>query len=72
MRTIVNISLPKETAREVKEAAKAGGFATTSEFFRHMLREYQRAELARELRAERDTFKTGTWKRWTPLKSKRK
>ena len=62
MRTIMNISLPKEVAAEVKRAAKEGGFVSTSEFMRHVLREYRRAKLARELHAERQQFLHGKGK----------
>ena len=52
MRTIVNISLPKEMAAEIKREVKREGFASTSEFIRSLMREYKRAQLAKELHAE--------------------
>jgi putative addiction module CopG family antidote len=38
MRTIVNISLPKEMAEEIKRDVKEGGYASTSEYIRELLR----------------------------------
>ena len=56
MRTIVNISLPKEMAEEIKREVKREGFTSTSEFVRSLLREYKRAKLAKELHAQRRSF----------------
>ena len=53
MRTIVNISLPPQTAQELKREAKLGGFASVSEYFRHILRERQELLLLKELKSER-------------------
>jgi len=56
MRNIVNISLPDAMVAEVEKEVKAGGFASKSEFFRHVLRE---RKLARELEADRREFEKG-------------
>ena len=56
MRTIVNISLPKEMADEIKREVKREGFASTSEFIRSLLRAYKRVQLAQELHAETRKF----------------
>lgn len=63
MRTIVNISLPKEMADEIKREVKREGFASTSEFFRALMREYKKIQLARELHAQSASFNKRTWKR---------
>lgn len=70
-RSIINISLPEALAKEVKKEVKNGGFASTSEFFRHVLRERNMAQLAKELKAERDMFTKGGGKRLTSLKDLR-
>ena len=44
MRNIVNISLPKELKNEVNRAVKSGHYASTSEFFRDLLRYWQAEE----------------------------
>ena len=63
MRTIVNISLPEAVAKEVRREVRAGGYASTSEFFREILRERQREALGAQLRAQRAGFNKKTWKR---------
>lgn len=45
MRTVTSISLPAPVAKEIKREAKEQGFASTSEYMRHVLREYKRAKL---------------------------
>jgi len=56
MRNIINISLPVEMVKIVKREVKKGKYASVSEFFRALLREYEEenkvlAEL-KESRAE--------------------
>ncbi len=62
MRTIVNISVPKEVAREVKQIARKEGFASVSEYFRHLHREEARRNLARELKVQTRAFEQGKGK----------
>lgn len=38
MRSIVNISLPQELLQIVDKTVSTGGYASKSEFFRHLLR----------------------------------
>ena len=71
MRTILNISVPKETATEAKRAARAEGFASVSELFRYLLREEKRRKLAEELQEQKRTFNKKTWKRLSSLKELR-
>ncbi|MBI2676786.1 MAG: hypothetical protein HYX21_02460 [Candidatus Yanofskybacteria bacterium] len=60
MRNIINISLPQELTRKVRDEVKTGNFASVSEFFRHLLRVH---ELAKELeKAKRDFGKGKNWK----------
>ncbi|MCX6739028.1 MAG: ribbon-helix-helix domain-containing protein [Candidatus Parcubacteria bacterium] len=58
-RSIINISLPEAMAEEVKKEIKIGGFATTSEFFRHVFREHRKMRLAQELHQEKELFSRG-------------
>lgn len=61
MRTITTISLPAAVAREVKREAKEQGFASTSEFMRHVLRSYKRQKLFASLdRQEKQFYKNPT------------
>jgi Arc/MetJ-type ribon-helix-helix transcriptional regulator len=68
MRSIINISLPKSLAAEVRKEVKAGHFASTSEFFRHVLRLWNTEQLARRLeKADRDFKKGKNWKQFDSM-----
>jgi len=56
MRNIINISLPPQMAKRVDREVKKGKFASTSEYFRHLLRTN---ELVKELEKSRKEFKVG-------------
>lgn len=68
MRNIVNISMPEDMVKIAKKEVSSGNFATTSEFFRHLLRLWNTQQLARELKIDRKAFKAGKGK---PLRSLR-
>ncbi len=68
MRTIINISVPKETAAEARKTAKEEGFASVSEYFRHLLREENRRKLAESIRRQE---KSGKWVKLRSLKDLR-
>jgi len=68
MRHVINISLPQETAEEIKEEVKKEGFSSTSEFFRHILRERKTARLAKILKKDRLLFEKGKGKKLRSLK----
>lgn len=59
MRQILNISLPLNMLRQVKKEAKAGGFATISEFIRHIIRWYNTEKLAKEIKEAEKAFERG-------------
>jgi len=59
MRKILNISLPKSMADTVKQEVKQGGFASASEFIRHLIRLYNTEKLAKELNRETELIKQG-------------
>lgn len=71
MRSIVNVSLPKETLALIKREVKRDGYASTSEFVRMLVREYQRGQLSRSLHTEREHFLKGTAKKLRSLKDLR-
>lgn len=55
VRTIINISMPKDMARDIKREVKAGGFSSVSEFIRAAIRVYRREQLVLEVgKAERE------------------
>ncbi len=59
MRHIINISLPETMVKEVKKEVKAGGYASTSEFMRHLLRLWKLKKLSEELHNDRQQFEAG-------------
>ena len=59
MRNIINISLPEEMARVVKKEVARGHYATTSEFFRHLLRLWNNHVLDKELMKDKADFESG-------------
>ncbi|KKW11506.1 MAG: CopG/Arc/MetJ DNA-binding domain-containing transcriptional regulator [Parcubacteria group bacterium GW2011_GWA2_49_9] len=71
MRNILNISLPKEMVVDIKRGVKAGKFASTSEFMRHLIRVWNTQKLAEELKAEREQFRKGNYKVLKSLKDLR-
>ena len=69
MRSIINISLPASLAAEVKKEVKAGHFASTSEFFRHLWRLWNTEKLSMELNKADDDFKKGkNWKHFDSMR----
>ncbi len=62
MRTILNISLPNEVAKNVRREVKDSGFASTSEFIRHLIRLWNTEKLAIELKHETKHFEKGKGK----------
>ncbi len=62
MRSILNISLPEALADEVRQEVKDGKFASTSEFFRHLLRLWNTEKLYRDLQQSEKDFKAGKYK----------
>jgi len=72
MRTILNISIPKSMASEVKKEVKDGKFASTSEFFRHLLRLWNTEKLYRDLKKSEEDYKKGkNWRKLNSLKDLR-
>lgn len=71
MRTVLNISLPKAMADEVKREVKDGKFASTSEFFRHILRVWNTEKLYKDLQESKRDFEKGDYKVLKSLKDLR-
>ena len=71
MRKVINISLPSPMAKTVKTAVKAGSYASTSEFFRDLLRDWQEGKLLAELNESRTEIASGKGKVLSSLKSLR-
>ena len=48
----LNVNMPEELRRYVDRRAKEGGFGTPTEYVRHLVREDQKHEAARQLEAK--------------------
>ncbi len=71
MRNIINISLPPQLKEEVEAEVEKGNFASTSEFFRYLLRLWQEKKLLKELNQSRREIKNGRGKVLRSLKDLR-
>lgn len=69
MRTIVNISLPASLTKEIERGVKDLHFASKSEFFRHLVREWLSGYLVLELDKSRAEYKKGKAKKLTNVKN---
>lgn len=68
MRQIINISLPDTMAKTVKKAVKTGDYSSTSEFFRHLVRDWQENKLMAELNDSKLEIASGKGKVLKSLK----
>lgn len=59
MRAILNISLPQAMVADVKAEVKRGKYSTVSEFFRKLLRDWQKEKLLRELKRGEAEIRAG-------------
>ena len=60
MRQIINISLPEKLSKMVDNATKDGQYASKSEFFRCLLRDWSEKQLYKELKeSQKEMKKTG-------------
>ncbi len=59
MRAVLNISLPQTMVNDIKDYVSEGRYSTVSEFFRHLLRDWQEDRLVRELNKSREEIKAG-------------
>ena len=70
-RNIINISLPHALAEEVRAEVKREGYASVSEYFRYLIREHRKNQLADELLADREEFNAGKGQKLSSLRSLR-
>ena len=71
MRAVFNISLPSSMAKIVKNAVKTGFYSSTSEFFRDLVRNWQKHKLLNELNESRLEIAAGKGKTLRSLKNLR-
>ncbi|MEK7535712.1 MAG: ribbon-helix-helix domain-containing protein [Patescibacteria group bacterium] len=62
MRSVMNISLPKELAQDIERGVKEGKYASKSEFMRDLVRSWNQAQLVKELDKMRKEFIKGKGK----------
>ena len=67
MRTILNISLPKTLADIARREVRTGGYGSTSEVIRHLIRLWNTRQLDASLREDRETFERGDGKKLRSL-----
>lgn len=63
MREVVNISLPAKMARDIKKEVKRGGFASTSEFMRSLIRFWVDQRILNDINRSEAEFAQGKGKR---------
>jgi len=71
MRNIINISMPSDMAKVIKKEVKRGQYASTSEFFRSLVRSWQEEKLLTELRESQSEVTKGKGKVLHSLKDLR-
>jgi len=62
MRNIINISLPVEMAKMVRQEVKKGRYASVSEFFRALLRAHEEDRILSEINESRREIAAGKGK----------
>lgn len=62
MRNIVNISLPAETVKFIKQEVKKRKYISVSEFFRSLLRDYEENKILAEVEESRKEIALGKGK----------
>jgi len=62
MRTIMNISIPEPMAALINQEVSTGKYASKSEFFRALFRDWSETKLARELKESRKEMRAGKGK----------
>lgn len=69
MRDVINLSLPNQMTKIVKEAVKRGNYASTSEFFRDLLRMWMdEQQLSEDVIESEQEFAAGKGKKLRSLK----
>ena len=59
MRQIINISLPEKLSKIVDNATKDGQYASKSEFFRCLIRDWSEDQLIKELKQNQKEMRSG-------------
>lgn len=62
MRNIINISMPDNLVKIVRNEIREGNFASTSEFFRHLVRLWNTEKTLKDLEVSKKDFEKGRYK----------
>ena len=68
MRSILNISLPLDMRKQIEQSVKDGGYMTTSEFVRDIIRDWQARKALEGFNADKALMKKGELKKLTSLR----
>jgi Arc/MetJ-type ribon-helix-helix transcriptional regulator len=71
MRNIINVSLPPAMTKTVKRAVKNGQYASTSEFFRELVRRFMDEQFYPDVMTSEQEFAAGKGKKLRSLKDLR-
>ena len=71
MNEVINITLPSPLAKSVKAAVKTGLYASASDFFRDLLKDWQKGKLLSALKESRAEIVAGKGKILRSLKALR-
>ena len=71
MRSVLNVSLPTVMAEKVRKEVRRGNYASVSEFFRSLIREWEEDRLLTELRESQHEVSRGKAKALRSLRDLR-
>ncbi|MBI3120197.1 MAG: ribbon-helix-helix protein, CopG family [Candidatus Kerfeldbacteria bacterium] len=71
MRDVINISLPKALTKEVRKAVRGGRYASTSEFFRAVLRDWLEEKMYSSIQQSEQEIRVGKAKKLRSLRDLR-
>ena len=71
MRDIITISLPKSLSLDINKAVKANSYASKSEFFRELVRDWKERQILNNLRYSQLEVSKGKGKKLKSLKDLR-
>lgn len=69
MRNVINISLPPQLTHLVEKTVQDRHYASKSEFFRYLLREWMAGRLAKDLEVGRKEYRAGKAKALKSVKN---
>ena len=71
MRSTITISLPQPMVKVIQKEVDRGRYGSTSDFFRHLVRNWEDAQIARDIRLSQKQMAVGQGKKLRSLASLR-